>query len=56
MAKQLAFSFEKQWCTKVIVCISEEPKFQVVAALKEMLVAALEMRRKGGITNGEGGD
>ena len=56
MAKQLAFSFEKQWWGKVIVSISEEQKFQVVAALKEMLVAALEMGRKGGITNGKGGD
>jgi hypothetical protein len=56
MAKQLALSFEEQWWAKVIVSLSEEQKVQVVAALKEMLAAALEMTRKGGITDGERGD
>ena len=56
MAKQLALSLEKGWWVKVIVSLSDEHKVQVVAALKEMLVAVLEMRRKGGINNGERGD
>jgi hypothetical protein len=48
MSKQLAFSFEKEWWAEVIASLSEDQKVQVIAALKEMLVAVLEMGRKGG--------
>lgn len=53
MAKQLALSLEKEWWVEVLVSLSDEDKIQVVAAVKEMLVAVLEKTRKGGIDNGD---
>ena len=56
MAKQLSLGLEKRLSAKVIVSLSEEQKIQVIDGLKEMLVAALEAMRKGGVKDGEGGD
>jgi hypothetical protein len=53
MAKQLSLSFDEEWWVKVSISLSDEQKAQAVTVLKEMLVAAFEMARTGGMTNGE---
>lgn len=53
MAKQLSLSFDEEWWVKVSISLSDEQKAQAVTVLKEMLVAAFETTRTGGIRNGE---
>jgi len=51
MAKQLSLSFDEEWWVKVSVLLSDERKAEAVDALKEILVAAFEEARKGGLAN-----
>lgn len=53
MAKQLSLSFDEEWWVKVNVLLSDERKAEAVDALKEMLVAAFEATRTGGVANGQ---
>jgi hypothetical protein len=51
MAKQLSLSFDEEWCVEVNVLLCDERKAEAVDVLKEMLVAAFEERRTGGVAN-----
>jgi len=51
MAKQLSLSFDEEWWVKVNVLLSDERKAEAVDALREMLVAAVEATRKGGLAD-----
>ena len=53
MAKQLSLSFDEKWWVKVSVSLSDERRAKAMDALKEMLVAAFEQTRTGGVTNGQ---
>jgi len=52
MPKQLSLIFEAEWWMEVFDSLSEDQKQAATGALKEMLVAYLEMGR-GGLKNGE---
>lgn len=49
---QLSLRFEDEWWMKVCDSLSEDQKQAATDALKEMLVASIEMGR-GGLKNGE---
>jgi uncharacterized protein YciU (UPF0263 family) len=51
MAKQLSLSFDGEWWVEVNVLLSDERKAEAVDVLKEMLVAAFEEKRTGGLVN-----
>lgn len=51
MAKQLSWSFDEEWWVEVNVLLSDERKAEAVDLLKEMLVAAFEEKRTGGLVN-----
>jgi uncharacterized protein YciU (UPF0263 family) len=51
MAKQLSLSFDEEWWVEVNVLLSDERKAEAVDVLKEMLVAAFEEKRTGGLVN-----
>ena len=53
MAKQLSLGFDEEWWVKVSISLSDEQKARTLAVLKEMLVAAFETTRTGGMANGE---
>lgn len=53
MLKQLPLRFEDEWWMEVINSLSEDQKESAIVALKEMLVAYLEMGSTGGLKNGE---
>ncbi len=53
MSKQLSLRFEDEWWMEVINSLSEDQKQAAIDALKEMLVAYLEMETTGGLKNGE---
>jgi hypothetical protein len=52
MLMQLSLRFEDEWWMKVCDSLSEDQKQAATDALKEMLVASIEMGR-GGLKNGE---
>jgi hypothetical protein len=52
MAKQLSLIFGDEWWMKVFNSLSDAQKQAATDALKEMLIAYLEMG-KGGLKNGE---
>jgi len=53
MSKQLHLRFEDEWWMEVINSLSKDQKEAAIEALKEMLVAYLEMGSTGGLKNGE---
>jgi hypothetical protein len=53
MSKQLSLRFKDEWWMEAINSLSEDQKQAATGALKEMLVAHLEMGTTGGLKNGE---
>ena len=51
MAKQLSLSFDEEWWVKINVLLSDEQKAEALDALKEIMVAAFEATRRGGVAN-----
>lgn len=53
MSKQLHLRFEDEWWMEAINALSKDQKEAAIDALKEMLIAYLEMGSRGGLKNGE---
>ena len=51
MRKQLSLGFDEPWWVKVSISLSDEQKARAVVILKEMLAAAFETARTGGMAN-----